>query len=79
MKVDLSREASSSLPFHSFPTVPDLGHRFLSLDYIHGITILAQNSTIRSHGQLHPFCSIQVNPEPKFRLQPSDHRANPYG
>ena len=71
--------ASSSLPFHSFPAVPDLAYQFLSLDHVHGIAILAQNSTICSHGQLHPFYSIQIHPEPKFGLQPSDHRANPYG
>ena len=76
---DLCQEASSSLPFHSLPASPDFDHQILSLDHVHGITILAQNSTIRSHGQLHPFCSIQVNPEPKFKLQTSDHRANPYG
>ena len=79
IRVDLSREASSSLPFHSLPAILDFGHQILSLDHVHDITILAQNSAIRSHGQLHSFRSIQVDPEPEFRLQPSDHRANPYG
>ena len=68
IRVDLSREASSSLPFYSLPAIQDFGHQFLRLDHVHGITILAQNSTIRSHRQLHPFCSIQVNPEPEFRI-----------
>ena len=79
IRVDLSREASSSLTFHSLPAVPDLVYQLFSLDHVHGIVILTQNSTIGRHGQLHPFCSIQIDPEPKFRLQPSDHRANPYG
>ena len=78
IRVDLIREASSSLAFESLPAVPDLGYQFLSLDHVHGITILVQNSAIRSHRQLHPFCSIQIHQEPKFGLQPSDHRANPY-
>ena len=47
------------MPFHSLPAVPDLGHQFLSLNHVHGITILTQNSTIGSHGQLHPFWSIK--------------------
>ena len=79
IRVDLTRKASSSLPFHSLPAVLDLACQFLILDHVHGIVILTQNSTIGRHGQLHPFCSIQIHSQPKFGLQPSDHRANPFG